>query len=571
MHRTNRFYAAALRTVLLGLACAVAYAGPASAQGQPDLKRLTGSAIIVPVNSSQRLQMGTGKNLKEVRNPKEAVARVQAIPGDPKQVLITGLEPGTTRITLIDVDNAEETYDIVVQLDVEYLRTLLRRAVPTANVEPIPGANNTVILTGVVAHAEDVETLLRASASVLGSQDRVASAMRVGGVQQVQLDVIVATVSRREIRRLSFEFANFGSHHILSNGFGGLTLPTTGISGTFPGGPIITNSVGQINGAPINVFAAVFTPQQDVFGLLQALRDENLVKQLAEPKLVTKSGKPASFLSGGEQAVPVPAGLGQIGIQFEEFGTRLNFLPIVLGNGRIHLEVEPEVSTLDQNFGTTIGGTMVPGRVTQRVHTTVELESGQTLAIGGLIFHTLTGGMRKVPILGDLPFIGAAFSSKSFDESESELLVLVTPRLVDAMSCDQAPKILPGQETRSPDDFELFLEGILEAPRGQRAICPGNRYVPAYKNGPSAGIFPCGGSYMVGKGSGCATCGSSAPAAVLTTAAGPQPTAPTTVTPPAPLLPAGGTTPVEAPVSDNKEPAVLPQVPVLPAGGKGND
>src|SRR5262249_35136129 len=152
--------------------------------------------------------------------------------------------------------------------------------------------------------------------------------------------------------------------------------------------------------------------QSGFLAFLQALKDENLAKLLAEPRLVTLSGRPASFLSGGEQAIPVPAGLGQVGVQFEEFGTRLNFLPIVLGNGRIHLEVEPEVSQLDAASGTNIQGTVVPGRVTQRVHTTVELEDGQTFVIGGLIQHELAGTTRKVPVLGDLPLVGACFRSE---------------------------------------------------------------------------------------------------------------------------------------------------------------
>ena len=112
--------------------------------------------------------------------------------------------------------------------------------------------------------------------------------------------------------------------------------------------------------------------------------------------------------------------------------------------------------------------------------------------------RSVNSATNKVPVLGDLPFVGAAFSSKVFTEEEQELVVLVTPHLIDAMSCDQAPKILPGQESRSPDDFELFLEGILEAPRGQRVVCPNYRYVPAYKSGPTASLFPCAGD-----GAGC--------------------------------------------------------------------
>jgi pilus assembly protein CpaC len=180
-------------------------------------------------------------------------------------------------------------------------------------------------------------------------------------------------------------------------------------------------------------------------------------------------------------------------VQFEEFGTRLNFLPIVLGNGRIHLEVEPEVSALDANAGVAIAGATVAGRATQRIHTTVELETGQTFVIGGLIQKAQNANANKVPVIGQLPFLGAAFSTKSHTDDESELIVLVTPHLVDAQSACQVSKVLPGQETRSPDDCELFLEGLLEAPRGPRAMFVNGRYIPAHLSGPASTLLPCAG------------------------------------------------------------------------------
>jgi pilus assembly protein CpaC len=246
------------------------------------------------------------------------------------------------------------------------------------------------------------------------------------------------------------------------------------------------------------------------FGFLQALRDENLAKILAQPKLVTLSGRSATLLSGGEQAIPEAAGLGSISVKFEPFGTKLSFLPIVLGDGKIHLDVEPEVSNIDPSVGTSISGTTVPGRNTQRVHTSVVIEDGQTLAIGGLIQNEVTAGTVKFPVLGDLPFVGVFFSSKTYQENERELIVLVTPHLVDPMACDQLPKYLPGQESRTPDDFELFLEGILEAPRGHREVFPDQRYKAAYLNGPTASLYPCAGGNCQGNGSSCGIGGNTA-------------------------------------------------------------
>ena len=218
---------------------------------------------------------------------------------------------------------------------------------------------------------------------------------------------------------------------------------------------------------------------------------------LAEPRLVTLSGRPATFLSGGQQAVPeVTAsgvGGGTVGTRFEPFGTQLTFLPIVLGNGKIYLEVEPVISQLNANNGFIIGGVAVPGRDEQRVRTAIMMEPGQTFAIGGLIQNEVGGNTTKTPILGDLPFIGPFWSTVAHTETEREVVVLVTPYLVDPMDCRQAPCKLPGFETRTPDDFELFLELILEAPRGQREVFPNKKYRPAWMNDPLADKFPCGG------------------------------------------------------------------------------
>jgi pilus assembly protein CpaC len=585
MHRTNRVPWTAFCAVLGLLLGSLARL---SAQGQeaPPPPKLQVPTIIVPINGTQRYQMSQKQRIATVVNQKENIARVSPVFGDPTSVIITGLEPGVTRVEFTDVNGGKEYIDVIVQFDVEYLRSLLKRAVPTAAVDPIPGANNTIILTGTVAHTEDIETILRTTASVVLGDNRVINALRVGGVQQVQLCAVIARVQRTEARNMGFSFFDQGAHHFL-----GSTVAGPGASNS--------SAVTGVNGASssltqsANLVLGLVSDDQAFFGFLQALRNEGVAKVLSEPRLVTLSGRQASFLDGGEQAVPVPAGLGQVGVQFEEFGVRLNMLPIVLGNGKIHIEVEPEVSSLDAAAGTSVGGVggvTVPGRRTQRVHTTVEMEDGQTLLIGGLIQHTANGNATKVPILGDLPYLGAAFSAKSFEDIENELVIMVTPHLVDPMSCDQLPKYLPGQETRTPDDCELFLEGILEAPRGSRVVCPGGHYVPAYKNGPTAGEFPCAGGHGCRNGSclgGCSngSCGSGCangscvpanlvtpvldtsltPAPALASPATPAAAAPTTPTTTGDSEPVQPVQPASAPAPATPE--VLP--PVTPTGGDG--
>jgi pilus assembly protein CpaC len=558
MHRKNCVPRFMCWTVLLGVLVGGAVgAGSVAAQDSPP------PSLLVPINGTKKLQMSGKQLIKTVQNQDPNVARVSPIPDEPTAVLVTGMMAGSTRVTLTDKDNRSESFDVIVQLDVAFLRKVLQDTVPSANIIPVPVGTGSIILSGTVAKPEDIPIVLDVARSILGGI-QLTNALRVGGVQQVELCVTVALVSRTTMRQMSFEFLRTG--------------PNNGISSTLGGVPTFTSTLGPINAtalnsvistaAPGNLFYGILTPQHGFFGWLEALRTESVTKILAEPKVTTISGRPASFLSGGEQAIPVPAGLGQVGVQFEEFGTRLNVLPIVLGNGKIHLEVEPEESDLSAGFGTSIAGTTVPGRTVQRVHTTVELETGQTFAIGGLVQHKINGSATKIPIIGDLPFIGAAFRGVNYTDEEDELLILVTPHLVDPLACNQLPKYFPGQETRSPDDFELFLEGILEAPRGVRETFPNGCYQAAWKSGPTADAFPCGnrgfgthgncdctdgvcgsGSSCHGCGGPCGTCGAGG-CGVSGGAGLPAVTAP------------GMQTPVTAP-------AVLPTAPApLPAGAR---
>ncbi len=496
---------------------------PAAAPGGPAIA--PSNALVVAINGTKRLSMTPKRPIRQVINEKETVARIQAIQDDPTSVLVVGLQAGSTVVTLTDAQGVQERIEVVVQFDIDVVKAVLRRAFPTASVEPIPAGTNTIVLTGTVQHAEEIEAILRVAQGVLVSgvpagpggtgtagTTAIVNALTVGGVRQVQLDVTIARVNRSELRNLGVNFTITGTTAFGGSLINNLATPGQAAAGGTGTGTIL-GTVPLLNsltpaGATNIVFGIV---PAGLTTFIQALHQEQLAKVLAQPKLVAQSGRVATFNDGGQQAVPeVTAsgvGGGTVGTRFVEFGTSLTFLPIVLGNGKIYLEVEPVVSNLNQANGFAIGGIIVPGRTEQRVRTAVTMESGQTFAIGGLIQTQIGGITNKTPILGDLPFIGPAFSTISYQENETELVVLVTPYLVDAMDCKQAPCKLPGLETRSPDDFELFLELILEAPRGQREVFPDRKYKAAYLNDATANQFPCGG----GAGAcGNGTCGSAA-------------------------------------------------------------
>jgi pilus assembly protein CpaC len=194
---------------------------------------------------------------------------------------------------------------------------------------------------------------------------------------------------------------------------------------------------------------------------------------LAEPNLVAMNGHQASFLAGGEFPVPVPqtssgGATPAITVQFQEFGVRLGFVPYILDNEVIRLTVDPEVSTVDFALGTVLvpGGTPVPGLDTRKAHTVVELRQGQTLAIAGLMQLTLDAQTSRIPVLGDLPIIGPFFSNTNDTRTEKELVVLVTPVLVEPMNHDQVPPG-PGDEVNQPNDLEFYLLNRIESRTGR--------------------------------------------------------------------------------------------------------
>jgi pilus assembly protein CpaC len=225
-----------------------------------------------------------------------------------------------------------------------------------------------------------------------------------------------------------------------------------------------TGNLG-VSGTAIGVF-----PSADFSVLLRALRRNQLATVLAEPNLVAMSGQEASFLAGGEFPVPVPqasSGGTAITIEWKKFGVQLDFVPYILEDETIRLTVRPEASTINEALGTTVQGTTVPGVNSRTASTTVEMRQGQTLGIAGLLNVEMDATTERIPLLGDLPYIGPLFSNTEHRRVEKELLILVTPYLVAPMNADQVP-CLPGQEIEDPKDLEFYLMNRIEGRTGSR-------------------------------------------------------------------------------------------------------
>jgi pilus assembly protein CpaC len=204
-------------------------------------------------------------------------------------------------------------------------------------------------------------------------------------------------------------------------------------------------------------------------GLIDALKEDGLVKVLAEPTLIALSGQSANFLAGGEFPIPVPQGLGTVAIEYKTFGVGLNFTPTVLSEDVINIKVAPEVSELDFSTAVQFSGFVVPGITTRQASTTVELADGQSFAIAGLLRDSVKEQVSKFPLLGDIPILGALFRSQSFLKNETELIIIITPHLVKPLN--MAKQTLPTDFYIEPSDAEFYIEGRMEGrENGQPAV-----------------------------------------------------------------------------------------------------
>lgn len=414
------------------------------------------------IEKSSRV-LSFGNRIKTVDGFDPAVLKVSTISdperpelNDPRKIRIQALAAGVTTLAVVDENNELFTVEVLVSGDTKQLEAIIKRAFPDASVQAIK-VKDSVLLLGWVNQPDQLTPIVEIAEQF---HPKVLNYLRVSGIQQVMLRVKIMEVQRGKIRTLGFNFINVRDGSYVSSmpgnlaTLGSISMPFGGPAGlTAPSVGNSTASFGLVSND--NIFQ----------GFLEALKQESLLKVLAEPNLMTVNGRPANFLSGGEFPILVPGGLGTVTVQFKPFGVRLEFVPIVLGNGRVRLEVAPEVSEKDFTNQVTVGTTVIPGLTTRRANSQVEMNFGETLVIAGLINNRVQSRTQKIPFLGELPWVGAAFRRVSHDESETELMILVTPELAEPLSPDQVPEYGPGQNTVSPTDRELFGSGYMEVPR----------------------------------------------------------------------------------------------------------
>lgn len=394
-------------------------ATPASAP----LRVMVGKSLII--NTTERLKRIS------VTDPNIAFAQ----PITPTQILVHGKSPGEVSLIIWDELERSRSFDLRVDVDVSACAEEEHRVFPDEQITVTP-SRAAIVLSGHVT-TEDVAK--RAGDLASAYSPKIINVLTFGpvGAQEVLLEVKFAEVDRTALTQMGVNFISTGASNTIGTittgqygGFGPQTL-TPNTPGSTTGSGTTTTTTGQTINDVLNLF--VFRPDINFGAVIEALENKNLLQILAEPNLIAVNGKKASFLAGGQFPFPIVqpgAGFTAVTISFKEFGVRLEFTPVIMPNGNIHLQVAPEVSTLDFANALTISGFTVPALSTRKADTEFELQDGQSFVIAGLMDNRATDIYNKIPGLGDIPILGNFFRSKSIQKSNSELMVLCTVRRV---------------------------------------------------------------------------------------------------------------------------------------------
>lgn len=412
----------------------------AATQGSAPLRVMVGKSLLI--NTTERL--------KRISVTDPSIAYAQPI--TPTQILVHGKTPGEVSLLIWDELERSRSFDLRVDVDVSACAEEEHRVFPDEQITVTP-SRAAIVLSGHVT-TEDVAK--RAGELAGAYSPKIINVLTFGpvGAQEVLLQVKFAEVDRTALTQLGINFVSPGAANTIGTvttgqfgGFGPQTLSPSGSSSSSSGTTTTTN--GQTISNVLNLF--IFRPDINFGAVIEALQNKSLLQILAEPNLIAVNGKKASFLAGGQFPFPIVqpgAGFTAVTISFKEFGVRLEFTPVIMPNGNIHLQVAPEVSTLDFANALTISGFTVPALSTRKADTEFELQDGQSFVIAGLMDNRVTDIYNKIPGLGDIPILGNFFRSKSLQKSNSELMVLCTVRRVAAGS----------EPVKTPDIVQPFLD-----------------------------------------------------------------------------------------------------------------
>jgi pilus assembly protein CpaC len=464
-----------LRTVLatatvlaIGLPIAMSTVAPAYAQSTTERADRT---IEMSMGSSQILNLN--ENITDVFVSNNKVADVEV--RTPRQLHIVGKEQGNaTFFAITKSGRIAYSANLSVGQGINSLDSVIKSAFPDANVKANIN-DRMVILTGTVKSPEDANEIDRIVNGFVGNKPgdtevktMVINRLRTATPLQVSLHVKIAEVNRDVTKSIGFNLLNQGNFR-----GSGVFFSQGRNPGTITGGDGITTGTSYVPTAPAQGSSIALAGRflgLDMLASLDLAENDGLVTTLAEPNLTALSGETASFLAGGEIPIPFSDGNGGVTINYKEYGVSLAFTPTVLSDGRISMRVRPEVSELNDSAGVRYDGLSVPGISTRRTETTVELGSGQSFMIGGLMRNQHQNSIEKTPFLGDIPILGNLFRSRSFRRNESELVIVVTPYLVKPVSADQIT--LPTDTYRSTDDVDRLIssktydsDGTVSAPK----------------------------------------------------------------------------------------------------------
>jgi pilus assembly protein CpaC len=419
---------------------AVPARGQGIIQDRGIVQKITSSSdqLELTVNTSQILTLGSRIPRIQVNNPD--LVSVTALSAT--EIQVAAKKVGVTTINLWDENGKIYSLDVTILGDARELELALRTQFPNSSIK-VYKYTSSLVLKGFVDRPDYISQIQKIAEDY---SPKVINNISVGGVHQVMLKVKLMEVSRTKMRALGIDWGFLGSD----------------------GGSVTSTASGILEGAETLSFT-VFHGGDSLFGVLEALEEHGLGKILAEPVLTTISGRPARFHVGGEIGYLVSQpGVNQANtVEFRPFGTEVDFLPIVLGNGNIRLEVRPKVSQIDQ----TLGESDIPGFRTRTVDTGVEMKSGQTLALAGLIQQQVRAENRGIPVLSQVPYLGIPFRRVVEEVDEVELLIVVTPEYVDPLDPHQVPPCGPGMFTTSPSSHELYHHGYLEVPTCPDGTC----------------------------------------------------------------------------------------------------